>query len=286
MDKPFFSVVIPLYNKENNIEQTLKTAINQTFTDFEIIVVNDGSKDNSLAVVQKVKNARIRIIDKPNGGVSSARNRGILESKGEYIAFLDGDDLWKDNHLREVKKLIDTMPEAKLFATRHQISTRPIPSRNNAFYVRNYPVANIVENGKVGSGLICSTNVVVKKECFDKVGVFNEQYAYGEDQDMWRRLCQEYILAKSKQVTAIYVMNAENRASNDAVKDPQKQALLSRKYCKNYSEKIEYGLKLAYPYITFRKREKKSIKKILLNFDIVFFASIIYFFNRIFYSER
>src|SRR5690554_7052561 len=94
-----FSVVIPLYNKELSINNTIQSVLNQTFQDYEIVVVNDGSTDKSLEVVKQINDFRIRIINKLNGGVSSARNRGIEESKFDWIAFLDGDDLWMENHL-------------------------------------------------------------------------------------------------------------------------------------------------------------------------------------------
>jgi len=90
-----FSVVIPLYNKERSVKNTIESVLNQTFQDFEVIVVNDGSTDNSLEVVKSFNDERIRIINQKNSGVSSARNRGIKEAKYEWIAFLDADDLWE-----------------------------------------------------------------------------------------------------------------------------------------------------------------------------------------------
>src|SRR5690606_29446795 len=105
-----FSVVIPLYNKERSIKQTVQSVLDQTFTDFEIVIVNDGSTDNSLQVVENIDDQRIRIINKPNGGVSSARNKGINEANFNWIAFLDGDDLWKPNHLEIIRGLIDKFP--------------------------------------------------------------------------------------------------------------------------------------------------------------------------------
>ena len=99
------SIVIPLYNKERAIINTLQSVLAQTYTDCEIIIVDDGSTDNSLNVVHKriseLENERIRVIHKKNGGVSSARNRGIKEAKGEYVALLDGDDLWEPTFLEE-----------------------------------------------------------------------------------------------------------------------------------------------------------------------------------------
>src|SRR5690606_27294669 len=100
-----FSVVIPLYNKEANIRQTLESVLNQTCTDFGIVIGNDGSKDNSRDVVLSMDDARIRLIDQENAGVSAARNRGIKEARGEWIAFLDADDLWREDKRSEERRV-------------------------------------------------------------------------------------------------------------------------------------------------------------------------------------
>ena len=95
------SVVIPLYNKQKAVVHTVQSVLNQTVSDFELIVVDDGSTDNSLAVVKAIKDERVRFIHKENGGVSSARNVGIKVAKGQYVALLDGDDYWDSTFLEE-----------------------------------------------------------------------------------------------------------------------------------------------------------------------------------------
>ena len=109
------SVVIPLYNKEKAIARTLASVLNQTTSPAEVIVVDDGSMDNSLQVVQSIKDNRLRVIHKENGGVSSARNRGIREAKSKYVALLDGDDLWDPTFIEEQTKLIADFPDASMW---------------------------------------------------------------------------------------------------------------------------------------------------------------------------
>ena len=104
------SVIIPLYNKEKQIAKTLQTVLNQTYQNFEIVIVNDGSTDRSVDEVKKFLNSRIRLINQKNGGVSAARNRGIKEAKGEYLAFLDADDIWQNNYLQTQIDLICKYP--------------------------------------------------------------------------------------------------------------------------------------------------------------------------------
>src|SRR3546814_1127294 len=116
---PRFSVIIPLFNKGKHIESTLESVQAQTFEDFEVIVVDDGSTDSGPDVVRKFASARIRMITQANAGVSAARNRGVSEAKGENIAFLDADDIWTPQHLSELNRLIDAYPMRGLRSEEH-----------------------------------------------------------------------------------------------------------------------------------------------------------------------
>ncbi|WP_456379205.1 glycosyltransferase family 2 protein [Lutibacter sp.] len=107
-----FTVVIPLYNKAHTIERTLKSVINQTYTNFEVIIVDDGSTDNGVETINKLTNdTRIKIIQQENQGVSVARNIGVANAKYEYIAFLDGDDTWESKYLETIFEIINKYPE-------------------------------------------------------------------------------------------------------------------------------------------------------------------------------
>lgn len=112
------SIIIPLYNKAHTIVNTLNTVFTQTYQDFEVIIVNDGSTDNGVEIInQNFSDNRIRIINQENSGVSAARNHGILESKGEWISFLDGDDEWLPSYLEEVNKAINKYPFNRIVIT-------------------------------------------------------------------------------------------------------------------------------------------------------------------------
>ncbi|WP_276974283.1 glycosyltransferase family A protein, partial [Flavobacterium filum] len=118
--QPFYSIIIPLYNKEKAIEKTLKSVFQQSFTDYEVLVINDGSTDKSEEKVKRFSDERLRLISTENRGVSQARNLGISESKGKLVAFLDADDYWFPNHLQSVFQLYQNFPEAGLLATNYQ----------------------------------------------------------------------------------------------------------------------------------------------------------------------
>jgi len=202
-----FSVVIPLYNKELSITNTVQSVLDQTCQDFEIVIINDGSTDNSIKAVEAINDSRIRLIHQENQGVSAARNCGIKEAKFEWIAFLDGDDLWKPNHLEETTKMMNLYPEANVFATSFVYSdNRPMfkhPRNAPIFKIENYFKEALKES------LICSSMVVINKECFDKVGAFNKKLSRGEDLDLWARLALNYKIIKSSKTTAIYSMEDE-----------------------------------------------------------------------------
>lgn len=205
-----FSVVIPLYNKELSIRNTIQSVLDQTCQAFEIVVVNDGSTDNSAAVVEAIEDDRIRLIHQKNQGVSAARNRGIKEARYEWIAFLDGDDLWGKAHLQEISLMMQKFPNEKVFVTSFEYSDkRPMfrhPRSEPIFKVENYFKEAMKES------LMWTSIVVVHKSCIEVVGGFNEKLNRGEDLDLWARLAREYQVIKSEKVTAVYRVEAENRS--------------------------------------------------------------------------
>lgn len=265
-----FTVVIPLYNKELSIENTIDSVLNQTYQNFEVIVVNDGSTDNSAGVVEAINDDRIKLIHQKNQGVSAARNCGIKAASKEWIAFLDGDDLWEANHLEEIIKMMIAFPDEKVYVTTFEISDEremfKHPRKNSIFKIEDYFKEAISES------LIWTSVVVINKECFNKVGDFNIKLNRGEDLDLWARLAREYQIIKSSLITAIYKVDAENRTSlskkleethvyyfdfdsihNDFEKDYYKAILLNRLYAYSRSGDLLNVMKLKnrYEHITW-----------------------------------
>ncbi len=205
-----FSVVIPLYNKELSITNTVQSVLDQTCQNFEIVIINDGSTDSSVKAVEAINDNRIRLIHQENQGVSAARNRGIKEAKFEWIAFLDGDDLWEPNHLEEITKMMNLYPEEKVFVTSFVYSDNrqmfKHPRATPIFKIENYFKEALKES------LMWTSIVVAYKNCFDDAGGFNEALKYGEDLDLWSRLASFFPIVKSIAITAIYRVDAENRS--------------------------------------------------------------------------
>lgn len=203
-----FSVVIPLYNKEFSIINTIQSVLNQTNPNFEIIVVDDGSTDNSVQLLEQLNDNRIRLIQQKNKGVSAARNRGINEAKYEWVAFLDADDLWKPIHLEEVLYMMSKYPNEMVYVTSFEYSdnrsTFKYPQKSDVFEINNYFKEVIKER------LLWTSSVTVNKACFKKIGGFNININRGEDLDMWARLAKNYKIIKSVKVTSIYNLVDQN----------------------------------------------------------------------------
>ena len=207
----FYSVIIPLYNKEKSIRNTIESVLSQTFPCYELIIVNDGSTDNSLQIIQSIKDKRIKITTKENEGVSSARNVGIRMAKGKYIAFLDADDIWVPEYLDKMNKLIEDFKEASFFSCQFYIDNGADVTIRNAIHNKRGYVEDFFK-AYYSAPVVWSSSVIVNIECFNEVGFFNSKYTRGEDLDMWFRLAKKFKLAFEPKPLSIYITNSENSA--------------------------------------------------------------------------
>ena len=190
-----YSIVTPLYNKQQYIAATIESVLSQTYSDFEFIIVDDSSTDNSVEVVKSYKDKRIRLYSKPNGGVSSARNYGILKSTGEIICFLDADDLWHATYLEFLNKNIEKYPEAGFFCGAFECF-RDNPSnvfcesclktiKRNTSQIVDY----FTESYSKGGSIALTSAVAVKKCLLLQLDyIFPEGINMGEDVDLWFRI--------------------------------------------------------------------------------------------------
>lgn len=190
----FFSVVVTVYNKEEFISETLQSVLNQTFTDFEVVVVNDGSSDGSLAVIEEFKDNRIRVLNQVNQGASAARNNGMLVAQGEFIALLDGDDLWESNYLEQIHNAVNIHPEKQVFASAisHKYNGRIEDVSYSFERTKDILVLDYFAASKKHPILTSSSIVFRKKEILEKVGKFDESIKSGEDTDYWISLGLHY----------------------------------------------------------------------------------------------
>ncbi len=217
---PYFSVIIPLYNKENNIAATIESVLLQSFQDFEIIIVNDGSTDNSESKVLSLLNDKIKYFKTENRGVSQARNFAIEKSEGKILAFLDADDYWYVNHLEHLKLLRENFPEAGLLATNYEFyfSEKRILKPSFLGISSDFDMG-IVEDFFHSSyeyRLAWTSAVAVPKNVLEEVGNFDENITLGagEDSDLWIRIAIKYPVAFINKVSSRYKMDGVNRISH------------------------------------------------------------------------
>ena len=204
---------MPLYNKEKSLQKTIASVLNQTYTDFQIIIIDGGSTDKSLDIVRDCKDARLTLHVQTGKGVSSARNEGVSYAKGELIAFLDADDEWKPNYLQTIWELYQKYPDAGIYATAYEIQTETykteikctdVPEKFTGIIPSYYHAI------ATGPQPIITSGIAIPKKIFDKMRGFNENMRIGEDLDMWARIALEYPVAYTSAPLCTYYTNTEN----------------------------------------------------------------------------
>lgn len=210
--KPTVSVIIPTYNCEIYIAETLNSVLHQTFQDLELIVVDDGSTDRTRQIIASY-GARVRLIAQTNSGVCAARNRGILEATGQYICLMDHDDYWFPEKLALQLEQMNQHPEVGLvystFAWWHPKAEDVFPDPD--FYKDESPASAIDDefSGWIYHLLlldcwVLTSSALIRAEVFNKCGVFDESLPYSEDWDLWLRISREYPFIKLKKTLTLY----------------------------------------------------------------------------------
>lgn len=222
------SVVIPAYNAEKTIQETIESVLNQTFKDFEIIVINDGSTDSTLTLVSQINDPRIQIYSYQNSGAPKSRNRGFEHSKGLYIAFLDADDIWVNNKLElQLKALENNSQAAVAYSWTDYIdqSGKFLQSGTHLTFNDNvYPdllVQNFLENG---------SNPLIRREAFANINGFDESLLAGQDWDLYIRLAAHYHFVAIPVVLVFYRFSSNSLSSDVLRQEKQCLAVLEKAF--------------------------------------------------------
>ncbi|NGY35939.1 glycosyltransferase family 2 protein [Flavobacterium sp. XN-5] len=217
---PFFSVIIPLFNKEEFIEATLYSVLNQSYADFEVIIVNDGSTDNSAQIISKFTDSRIRVFTKENYGAAAARNYGIEKSQSNYISFIDADDYWHPTFLQEMLKKINHFPDIKVFSAAIEIETSKtiFPAHYSIKKTGDYEIVNYF-SASTQETAICTSCAVFNNVVFEDVGNFDTQIKSGQDTDMWIRIGLKYDVLFIWKILARYVYDENSLSKNKSFLD-------------------------------------------------------------------
>lgn len=241
------SVVIPLYNKATSISSTLECVLNQNFTDWEVVVVDDGSTDDSANIVGSMDDSRIRLIRQPNAGVSAARNRGAIEAEGEFIAFLDADDEWDKYYLATQYELTQKYPDCDVFAMNYEI--QDINGKKTSTIINKLPfndvdgvLSNYFEVASCSHPPLWTSAVMVRKSAFQNIEGFPVGIKSGEDLLTWARLACRYKIAYCK--TPLAVFNVEGYDTKEKPKRiPAEVDIVGQELKKLYKTYDAPGLK-------------------------------------------
>lgn len=209
---PLISVIIPVYNGEETIQETIESVLNQTFTDFELLVINDGSEDATLKVVEHIQDPRLKVFSYANAGQATSRNRGIALASGEYISFIDADDLWTPDKLQAQLKALQDNPQAAVaYSWTKCIDESGKPSRRGSHISVTGDVygklllIDFIENG---------SNPLIRAGALEAVGSFDPSLPAAEDWDLWLRLaaCYPFVCVPSPQI--LYRQSANSWSAN------------------------------------------------------------------------
>jgi glycosyltransferase involved in cell wall biosynthesis len=209
---PLISVIIPAYNGEKTIRETIESVLNQSFKDFEILVINDGSQDATLDIINSIKDFRLKVFSYSNAGQAVSRNRGFSQSSGEFIAFLDADDLWTPTKLEAQLKALQDNPQAAVAYSwsdfideKGQFLRGASRSTLSGDVYAKLLLTDFLDNG---------SNPLIRRQALIEVGGFDETLTPAEDWDMWLRLAARYHFVLVPAPHILYRLSANSESSN------------------------------------------------------------------------
>lgn len=209
---PKVSVVIPAYNAMTYLPNTLHSVLQQTFSDFEVLIIDDGSTDHIQAwVAQNITDPRVRLIAQANQGLSAARNTGIANAQGEYVAFLDADDLWKPTKLEVQVHYLDNNSAVGLVY--NWIAVIDAQGKPTGKVWRGDIEGDVLEE-VLQRNIIDCPSVLVRRKCFEEVGVFDRTLRSVEDWDMWIRIATRYHFSVTREALVYYRQHTSNMSKN------------------------------------------------------------------------
>ncbi|MUL38748.1 glycosyltransferase family 2 protein [Gloeocapsopsis dulcis] len=202
------TIIIPAYNAMPYLQTTLASVFKQTFQDFEIIVVNDGSLDETEKYVSSLADPRLKLINQVNQGVASARNTGITHAQGEYLAFLDADDLWEPTKLETQVCCLEERFEIGLVYTWTALANQD--GKSTGRLVTSHAEGEVWQQLIKFNFIGCGSTPLIRKSCFKTVGLFDSELSPAEDWDMWLKIAANYPFAVIKEPLVRYRSNSNS----------------------------------------------------------------------------
>jgi glycosyltransferase involved in cell wall biosynthesis len=261
---PKVSVVIPAYNAMKYLPETVDSVFKQTYHNFEVLIINDGSTDNTdhWASQLSQKEPKVKLISQPNQGVQKARNRGIKEARGEYIAFLDADDLWEPTKLQKQVDALDRNLAAGLCYTwtaladeQGKATGRVIASRAEGNVWQQLTEINFV---------CCGSTPLIRRSCFDTTGLFAEDLRFSEDWDMWLRIALKYPFVVIKEPLIRYRQHEAGISKNCQSMLETSRILIERNFANVPTELLHFRNRsygCIYLYLGWRAIENQNYQQ-------------------------
>ena len=239
---PKVSVIIPSYNRAKLIGRAIESVLCQTYTDYEIIVVDDGSIDSTKEALRPYA-GKIKYVYQANQGISGARNRGIAEARGEYLAFLDSDDEWLPEKLAIQVDMLDKNKKLGLVCSRMLILDGD--GKQRGYKPEERTGKNFKELIEVGGDLPTST-VITRKECFDKVGVFDTGLPLMEDFEMWVRIASKYDIYMLPEKVLAYYHYHDDQITKDTIFVYESTIKLDKKFISLFKHLDDFPIKITH----------------------------------------
>ena len=235
-EKNLVSIIMPAYNSEKYISSAIESVLNQTYTNFELIVVNDGSTDNTIDILKKYSD-RIICISQRNKGAAFARNNGILAARGEYISFLDSDDIWPNDTLKLQYEYLRTHPDVGLVYGEMELfdQTGTLDKNWAITRGRGRPEGYIFQN-LILDCLFGLSTVMVRRNVLNNVGLFEESLPLGEDYELWLRIAAKHKVGHIPDILMRYRQHPSSLTSINISIKPWEIAALEKALKKFHDE--------------------------------------------------
>lgn len=263
---PKISVLTAAYNAEKTIVETYESIQNQTFSDFEWIVINDGSEDQTLELLKGIQDKRLKIFSYKNSGVCDARNRAISHATGEFIAFIDADDLWTPNKLASQLAALQKSPKAGIaYSWTHFKYENEEYSHSDTTSCFE---GNVYANLLIGNFLHTTSNPLIRREAIDSIGYFDPALKASEEWDLYLRLAAKWEFAFVPEIQVIYRQSSNSLSYNVEVMEETAITVIEKAYKvapeelyylkkRSISEVFRYS---AQQYLRFKNTNPQEIK--------------------------
>ncbi|MGL4880200.1 MAG: glycosyltransferase family 2 protein [Waterburya sp.] len=261
---PTVTVVIPAYNAIRYLAETMDTVLSQTYQDFEVLIVNDGSTDETPNWVNQLseKEPKVRMISQVNKGLAAARNTGIKESEGEYIAILDADDLWEPTKLQKQVDCLDKNPKAGLCYTWTALADNE--GKDTGRVVASHAEGNVWQQLTEINFVCCGSTPMIRRSCFETVGFFAEDLRFSEDWDMWLRIAMKYPFVVVKEPLIRYRQHPNNMSKDCQSMLEGSRILIERNFANAPIELLHYRNRsygCIYLYLGWRAIENQDYQQ-------------------------